>query len=84
MEHALQACQLLAMPDQQLTSQLTLFSSEPVRTRRYGPCINAWQPDLLAPPHQDDAADAVGYAGIDYCCPIHYVRYLRYKWNLDE
>lgn len=73
----------MATPDQQLTNQLTLFSSELVRTRRYGPCTNAWQPGLLAPPHPDDAADAVGFEGVDYCCPIHYVRYLRYKWSLN-
>ena len=75
----------MASPNKNETGQLSLFPGlEPVRTRRYGPCRDAWQPNLLADPGPDDAANAVGFEKIDYCCPIHYVRYLRYKWELDE
>ena len=65
-------------------AQLRLFATaERGWLRRYGPCADPWQPTLLAAPHPDDTDDAVGLDGVDYCCAVHYVRYLRYKYNLD-
>lgn len=66
--------------------QLTLFSvpaTTASRPRWMGPCPHPLQPQHMAPAHPDDADDAVGLKGVDYCCAIHCVRFLRYKYNLD-
>lgn len=38
----------------------------------------------MAPANADDAADAVGHQGTDHCCAVHYVRYLRWKYDLED
>ena len=66
--------------------QLTMFSVPPTtasRPRWMGPCQHPIQPQHMAAAHPDDAADAVGMKDVDYCCAIHYVRFLRYKYDLD-
>ena len=67
-------------------TQLLVFAQEPGRAerRRYGPCNDPLWPQHMAPADADDAADAVGHQGADHCCAVHYVRHLRWKYNLDD
>ncbi|MDU0372023.1 hypothetical protein ACFPAF_16590 [Hymenobacter endophyticus] len=49
-------------------------------------CPRPRWPDQQAPAHPDDQQDACGLEGIErnygWCCPVHYVRYLRWKYSL--
>lgn len=52
------------------------------------PCKHPnYLPQHLAPPHPDDADDAVGLKGEadnrGACCAVHYVQHLRWKYDLD-